>query len=181
MSYTVLVPIFATEILKGGSETLGFLMGASGIGALIGGIYLSSRQSILGLGKIITIAPAIWGGGLIGFSLSNTLWFSLLMMLIAGFGSILLIASSNTFLQTIVEDDKRGRLMSLFTMSFIGMVPLGNLFAGSLANIIGAPSTLTLSGIGCVLGSFLFSRQLPTLRRFIRPLYLKLGILQPES
>lgn len=181
MSYTVLIPIFATEILQGGSETLGFLMGSSGIGALMGGIYLSSRKSILGLGKIVAIAPAIWGGGLIAFSLSNILWISLLTLLIAGFGSILLVASSNTFLQTIVEEDKRGRLMSLFIMSFIGMVPLGNLFAGSLANVIGAPHTLTISGIGCVLGSFIFHRQLPSLRPLIRPIYLKLGILQPES
>lgn len=181
MSYTVLIPIFATEILQGGSETLGFLMGSSGIGALMGGIYLSSRKSILGLGKIVAIAPAIWGGGLIAFSLSNILWISLLTMLIAGFGSILLVASSNTFLQTIVEEDKRGRLMSLFIMSFIGMVPLGNLFAGSLANVIGAPHTLTISGIGCVLGSFLFHRQLPSLRPLIRPIYLKLGILPSES
>ncbi len=178
MPYTTLIPIFAKDILHGGADTLGFLMSASGIGALIGGIYLSLRPSVLGLVKIITFAPAILGTGLIIFSLSQTFWLSELVLLLVGFGSIMQIASSNTVLQTLVDEDKRGRLMSLFTMSFMGMMPIGSLFFGSLANHIGAPNTLRIGGLFCLLGSFLFYQQLPQLRHFIRPVYTKLGLYE---
>lgn len=173
MPYTTFVPIFATNILHGGSETLGFLMAASGVGALIGGIYLSSRQSVIGLGKIIAFSPTILGLGLIIFSQSRWLWLSLLMMLIVGCSSILQIASSNIVLQTIVEEDKRGRLMSLYTMAFLGILPFGNLAAGALASKIGAPNTIMIGGIFCVLGSLIFAKQLPALSRLARPLILK--------
>ncbi|PPS39854.1 MFS transporter [Chroococcidiopsis sp. TS-821] len=177
MPYVTLVPIFATKILHGNANTLGFLMAASGVGALGGGIYLSTRPSVVGLGKVIAAAPAICGTGIIAFALSRVLWLSLLMSLLIGCGSILQIASSNTVLQTIVEDDKRGRVMSLFTMAFLGMVPFGNLLAGSLANQIGASHTLIIGGVACIAASLIFSRQLPYLRKFIRPIYLNRGIL----
>lgn len=177
MPYTILMPIFATKILHGGPQTLGFLMAASGVGALIGAVYLSSRPSVLGLGKVIAFSPAILGSGLIIFSLSRVFWLSLLIMLLIGFGAILLIASSNTVLQTIIEDDKRGRIMSLWAMAFIGIVPIGNLFAGVLASRIGAPNTLIIGGSFCILGSLLFAQQLPTLRRLVQPIYTKAGIL----
>ncbi len=177
MPYTVLIPIFATKILNGGSETLGFLMAASGIGALMGGIYLSSRQSVIGLGKILAFSPAIFGTGLIIFSLSRVLWLSLLMMLVIGLGAILQIASSNTLLQTIVDDDKRGRVMSLYTMAFLGTLPFGNLIAGSLASKLGAPNTLVIGGAFCILGSFLFVRKLPALRLLVKPIYTEIGLL----
>lgn len=170
MPYTTFVPIFATDILHGGSETLGFLMAASGVGALIGGIYLSSRQSVIGLGKIIAFSPALLGIGLIIFSQSRLLWLSLLMMLIVGCGSILQIASSNIVLQTIVDEDKRGRLMSLYTMAFLGVLPFGNLAAGALASKIGAPNTIMIGACFCILGSLVFANQLPKLRRLARPL-----------
>jgi MFS family permease len=181
MPYTVLVPIFATKILHGGADTLGFLMAASGVGALIGGIYLSSRQTVIGLGKVIAFSPAILGIGLVIFSQSRILWLSLLMMLIVGCASILQIASSNTFLQTIVEDDKRGRLMSWYTMSFLGILPFGNLAAGALASRIGAPDTIMIGGFCCVLGSLVFAKQLPELRRLIRPIYTKIGLISKAS
>src|SRR4030043_1706062 len=130
MPYTVLMPIFAKDILHGGPNFLGFLMASSGIGALVGGIYLASRRTVLGLGKILTAAPGIFGLSLIIFSVSKNLWLSLSMMLISGFGMIIHIASTNTILQTITEDDKRGRVMSFFTMAFMGMLPFGNLMAG---------------------------------------------------
>ncbi|MCT7950539.1 MFS transporter [Ancylothrix sp. C2] len=180
MPYTILVPVFATEILHGNSQTLGFLMAGSGLGAFCGAIYLSSRQTVRGLGKIIAFAPAILGIGLIGFSLSRNFWFSFLMMPVIGCGIILQVASSNTLLQTIVEDDKRGRVMSLFTMSFMGTVPLGNLAGGTLAHYIGAPNTLTLGGICCMIGAFIFAKQLPRLKPFILPIYTNLGII-PEK
>ncbi|MBW4573687.1 MAG: MFS transporter [Aphanothece sp. CMT-3BRIN-NPC111] len=176
MQYTVLVPIFATNILHGGPDTLGYLMAASGVGALVGAIYLSTRQTVLGLGRFIAFSPAIMGLGLIAFSLSRVLWLSLLMMVLVGFGFIMQFTSTNTFLQTIVEDDKRGRVMSIYTMAFFGMLPLGNLFAGSLASRIGATNTLIIAGSFCILGSFLFYKQLPALRRLVLPLYAKLGI-----
>jgi MFS family permease len=177
MPYMVLIPIFATKILDGDAETLGFLMTASGLGALMGGIYLSSRQSVVGLGKVIAFSPAVLGVGLIIFSQSRLLWLSLLMMLIVGCASILQIASSNTILQTIVEEDKRGRLMSLYTMSFLGILPFGNLAAGALASRIGAPNTVMIGGLFCILGSLIFAKQLPKLTRLIRPLYRKIGLL----
>ncbi|BAY60734.1 major facilitator transporter [Calothrix brevissima NIES-22] len=178
---TILVPIFAEEILKGGAETLGFLMAASGVGALSGGIYLATRQTILGIGKLIAIAPAILGVGLIAFSISRFLPLSLFTMLFVGLGTILQIAASNTFLQTIVEEDKRGRLMSLYTMSFLGMIPLGNLLGGFLASHIGAPNTLMIDGIACIFGSIIFGKQLPALRELVIPVYEKKGLLKPVN
>jgi len=177
MPYVTLLPVFATDILHGSAHTLGFLTAASGVGALAGGIYLSTRQTVLGLGKVIAFSPMICGIGLIVFALSHVLWLSLLMSLLIGLGSILQIASSNTIIQTIVEDDKRGRVMSLFTMSFLGMAPFGNLLAGGLAEEIGTPNTLIIGGIFCILGTLLFAKQLPALRRLVQPIYQKAGIL----
>lgn len=181
MPYITLIPIFATKILSGDAHTLGFLLAASGVGALSGGIYLSLRKSVVGLGRVIAFAPIICGIGIIVFALSKVLWLSLFMSALVGLGSILLISSSNTVIQTIVEDDKRGRVMSFFTMSFLGMVPFGNLFAGFFADRIGAPNTLIVGGSFCILASLLFMRQLPTLRKLVRPIYVKVGILPQVS
>ncbi|MGI0483925.1 MFS transporter [Pantanalinema rosaneae CENA516] len=176
MPYTVLLPVFATEVLKGGADTLGILTAASGIGALIAGVFLSLRSSILGLGKWISLAPAIMGTGLIIFSYSTTLWLSALMMAIVGYGFLIQFASSNTIIQTIVEDDKRGRVMSFYTMAFMGMLPIGSLAAGSLADWIGAPRTLLIGGIFCIVGSLIFNRALPRIRQLLRPVYQQVGI-----
>ena len=165
MPYAVLMPIFAKEILHGGPHTLGFLMGASGVGAIAGAVYLASRKSVLGLGKIISIAASLFGLGLIAFSLSRLLGFSLMMMMVTGFGMIVAMAASNTVLQTIVEDDKRGRIMSFYTMTFMGMAPFGSLLAGFLASRMGAPDTLLLGGIACLLGAAVFATRLRALRR----------------
>lgn len=178
MQYTVLVPIFATKILNGGPDALGFLMAASGIGALFGAVYLSTRKSIVGIGKIIAYSPALMGMSIVGFAVSRIMWISLLMMLLSGVGFILQFASSNTFVQTIVEDDKRARVLSIYTMAFFGVIPFGNLFAGGLANYIGAPNTLIISGVICILGSIYFSRQLPSLKPLVQPIYAKLGIIR---
>lgn len=174
---TILVPIFAEKILAGGAETLGFLMAASGLGALSGGIYLATRKTILGIGKLIAIAPAILGVGLIAFAMSRYLPLSLFTMLFVGLGTILQIAASNTFLQTIVDEDKRGRLMSLYTMSFLGMIPVGNLLGGAIASHIGAPNTLIIDGIACIIGSIWFYRKLPELRKLVQPIYQSKGIV----
>ncbi|MGI2908919.1 MFS transporter [Tolypothrix sp. VBCCA 56010] len=177
MQYTIIVPIFAEKILQGDAQTLGFLMAASGVGALSGGIYLATRATVIGLGRLIAFGPTILGCGLIGFSLSRFLPLSLFSLLFVGLGTILQIAAGNTVLQTIVDDDKRGRVMSIYTMSFLGTIPFGNLLAGFLANHIGATNTLIIDGIACILGSIFFVRQLPALRRSIRPIYEQKGIL----
>ncbi len=177
MPYIVLVPIFATQILHGGAQTLGFLMAASGFGALVGGIYLSSRRSIVGLGGLITIAPAAFGIGLIAFALSQYLWLSLIAMAIAGLSLILQVASSNTILQTIVDEDKRGRVMSFYSMSFTGTVTFGNLLAGAAANRIGASATLVIGGIACILGAVWFYKQKPIVKPMVRSIYARMGIL----
>lgn len=177
--YSVLMPIFASDILHGGAHTLGFLMAASGVGALIGAISLAMRKSVLGLGRYIAICSALFGISLTGFSLSRTLWLSLILMAVTGFGFMQQMASCNTVLQTIVADEKRGRVMAFYSMAFLGMAPFGSLLAGGLAARIGAPATVFWCGAIVVVSSLWFSRQLPAIRAEVRPLYIKLGIL-PE-
>jgi len=179
MPYVVLMPIFARDVLHGGPQMLGFLMASIGIGALIAALMLASRKSVRGLGKMIPISSVIFGGGLIAFSFSRTEWLSIPMLLISGYGMMTLMASSNTILQTITDDDKRGRVMSFYTMAFMGMTPFGSLLAGSLAGQIGAPYTLLITGSFCVFGAILFARQLPQIRKLIRPIYTRMGII-PE-
>jgi MFS family permease len=178
---TTLMPVFAKDILHGDSKTYGFLMAAIGVGAIIGAIFLASRRSVLGLGRIIAIASGIFGVGLISFSLSHALWLSLSLLLLTGFGMMVHMASSNTILQTMVDDDKRGRVMSLYVMAFMGMAPFGSLAGGSLAGRIGAPDTLILGGASCILGSFLFMKKLPSLREMGRPIYIRKGILSERE
>jgi MFS family permease len=175
--YAVLMPVFASRILHGGPHTLGFLMGAAGVGAIIAALSLAARKSIRGLYKAIPTAAALMGGGLIAFSFSRSLWLSLALMCVTGFGMMQEYAASNTVIQTIVDDDKRGRVMSYWTMAYMGASPFGSLLAGSLALVIGAPGTLLLGGTGCVLGAAWFWLQLPKLRPMIRPIYERLGIL----
>lgn len=179
MPYTVLMPIFANDILHGGPNTLGLLMAASGVGALIGALFLAARKSVLGLGKFIPLMAGAFGAGLIAFSFTRVLWFSLVLMVVTGLGFMVQMAASNTVLQTIVDEDKRGRIMSFYTMAFMGTAPFGSLLAGSVAQKIGAPHTLMFGGIGCILGALWFARSLPALRRDVRPIYIKIGIL-PE-
>ena len=159
--------VYAKEILHGGSHTFGFLMGASGMGALTGALYLASRKNITGLDKLIPWAAVIFGTGLILFSFSNIFVLSLGLMVIVGLGMMLQMASSNTLLQTIVEDDKRGRVMSFYTMAFMGTAPFGSLLAGSSAKFIGVPNTILVGGISCILGALFFSRKLPEITKVL--------------
>jgi MFS family permease len=179
MPYTILMPIFAKEILHGGPHTLGFLLGAIGIGALCGAFYLASRNSVLGLGKIIAIAACSFGLGLILFSLSRNFVISMALLVLTGMSMMVQMSSSNTILQTIVEDKMRGRVMSFYTTAFTGMAPFGSLMAGFLASKIGAPNTLIIGGLCCITGGALFAKQLPLLKGLVRPIYIKMGII-PE-
>ena len=181
MPYTTIVPIFATKILHGDAHTLGFLMAGSGLGALLGAVHMSTRKTVLGLGRVIAYSPLICGVGLVSFALARSLWLSLPAIALIGLGSVLQISASNTILQTIVDNDKRGRVMSLYTMAFLGMTPFGSLILGSLASRIGAPDTLMLASIFCVIGSAVFAKQLPALRELVRPIYIREGILPPPS
>ncbi len=180
MPYTVLMPIFASRILHGGANTLGFLMSASGVGALAGALILALRKTVLGLGRRIAISTAIFGASLIGFALSHALWLSLVLLPFAGFGMMQQMASTNTILQTIVEDDKRGRVMSYYAMAFQGMAPFGSLWAGALSARIGAPVTIVICGAACIAGGCWFASQLGEIRAMVRPIYVRLGIL-PEA
>lgn len=179
MPYTTLMPIFAGNILHGGAHTLGFLMGAVGVGALFGAITLAARRSVLGLGRIVPLTAAGFGASLMAFSASQQLWLSLLLLVVTGYCFMQQMASSNTILQTIVEDSKRGRVMSFYAISFQGVAPFGSLIAGAVASRIGAPYTLMIGGATCIVGAAIFRSQLPVLRQLIRPIYAQIGII-PE-
>jgi len=176
--YTVLMPVFANEILHGGPNTLGLLMAASGVGAVSGAAYLAARKSVLGLGRVIPMMSALFGAGLMAFSFSRVIWVSLLLMVVTGLGFMVQMATSNTLIQTIVQEDKRGRVMSFYTMAFMGTAPFGSLLAGWLADRIGAPETLLFGGVGCIAAAAWFYIALPRLRQFVRPIYIEKGILK---
>jgi MFS family permease len=177
MPFSVMMPVFARDILQGGANTLGYLMGASGVGALVGALFLAQRKSVVGLGKIMVATMLTFGLGLVAFSFSEVLLVSLLCMLVSGFGMIVTMASCNTLLQTIVEDDKRGRVMSLYSMAFMGMAPVGSMLAGAVAESIGVTYTLAACGVLCAISILPFAYNLNRLRSMVRPIYQRLGIL----
>ena len=180
MPYQVLMPVFATEVLHGDAHTLGMLTVASGVGAIIGALYLASRDSVVGLGRVLVWSTGLFGLGLIGLSFARHAAVAWLVLVGASGGMMVLTAASNTVLQTIVEDDKRGRVMSLYTTVFLGIAPVGSLVAGSVATYLGAPQTVRIGGVGCLLGAIVFARHLPALRDMIRPIYAKMGLI-PEA
>lgn len=175
--YTVLSPVFAAEVLGGGPHTLGLLMGSSGIGALCGALWLASRKTVVGLGRALVVTSTMLGVGLIVFAVSPWLWLSVPALLLVGGGMIVSMGASNTILQTLVDEDKRGRVMGFYAMAFFGMAPFGSLAAGALADRFGAPATVLGCGAATLVGAGLFARTLPDLRRVIRPIYQRLGIL----
>jgi MFS family permease len=176
--YVVLMPVFAAQVLHGGPHTLGFLMGAAGVGALVSALSLVLRKSVRGLIKMIPIAAAAFGVGLILFGFSHIVWLSFLLMMVVGFGMMQGITASNTIIQTLVPEDMRGRVMSYYTAAFVGMAPFGSLLAGSLAHWIGAPRTVMLTGACCILGATWFWSQRSAIREVIRPIYIQLGIVK---
>ena len=176
----VLMPVFAKDIFHGGAQTLGFLVGAAGIGALIGAVYMASRRSVLGLGRLIVIASTTLGLGLVVFSFLTIFWLAIPVLVAIGLGMMLHMASSNTILQTIADEDKRGRVISFYSMASMGISPFGSLLGGSLAAWIGAPRTLLIGGTTILIGSFVFNRHLPRFRELVRPTYLKMGIITAD-
>lgn len=174
--FQVLMPIFASKVLHGGPHTLGILMAASGAGALAGVAALANRKSVLGLGRVIGVSAAIFGTSLIAFGFSHVLWLSLCVLPFTGFGMMRQMAASNTILQTLADEKKRGRVMAFYSMAFVGMAPFGSLLAGALAARIGVSYTLAICGTACVIGAILFALFLPRIRESARPIYIERGI-----
>ena len=160
MSYLVLMPIFAKEILHGDAQTLGFLMSAAGVGALWGALFLAGKKSSLGLERWICAASLILGLALLGLAFVNQFWISLVLLFFIGFSMVIIIASCNTLLQNIIDNDKRGRVMSLYTMAFMGTTSLGSLCGGAIADEIGVSHTFLLTGITMIIAAFIFSTKL---------------------
>jgi MFS family permease len=177
--YSVLMPVFAATVFHGGAHTLGLLMTSSGCGALLGALTLASRRTVVGLGRLIPSAAGLFGVGLIAFSFASALWIAVPCLVIAGFGFMVQMASSNTVIQTIVDDEKRGRVMGFYMMAFLGTAPFGSLMAGWMSSWVGPGATLRVGGLCCILGGLWFARALPSIRKAVRPIYVRLGIL-PE-
>ena len=181
MSYSVLMPVFAKEILHGGSHTFGFLMGAAGFGALSGALYLASRKTVIKLGSIVPASALLFGTGLIILSFSRVFSLSLVLMVFIGLGMMMQAAASNIIIQTITDDDKRGRVMGFYSMAIMGTAPFGSLIAGWLAKVIGTPWTIFTGGAATILGALFFLRKLPELKNKVRPVYIKMGIISDPA
>jgi len=177
MPYTVLMPVFAKDILQGDAYTMGFLMAATGVGAILGALYLAARRSVAGFLRMIAMASGAFGLGLAAFSLSPNVWLSMGILVWVGCAMMIQMAGTNTFLQTIVEEDKRGRVMSFYTVAFMGMAPFGSLLAGSIAGALGAPGTVMLGGAAVVTGVLAFATRLPRLNAAAHSTYVRLGIM----
>ncbi|MBN1498351.1 MAG: MFS transporter [Spirochaetes bacterium] len=178
MSFPVLLPIFAGRVLGGGAHTYGFLVAATGAGALLGVAFLAMRRSVLGLGRIIRAAILIFGAGMVAFSFSRSALLSTGILVVVGFGMIATLASCNTMVQTLVDEDKRSRVMSLYVMAVMGTAPLGSVLAGSVSSAIGAPYTVRIGGVICILAGIVFALRLPSFRKSVRPIYQKMGIIR---
>jgi MFS family permease len=168
-SYPLLMPVFAEDILHGGPRVFGYLMSGTGVGALAGAIFLASRKNIKGLGELIIAAGFLYGAGLIALSLSTSLPIALSIALLLGFSLMMQMASSNTIVQTIVDDQKRGRVMSLFVMARRGVESLGSLLFGAIAHLVGTPATLRIGGTVCLVALAVFATKLPAMRNAAAP------------
>jgi MFS family permease len=175
--YSVLMPVIAAETLRGGANTLGILMASTGIGALLGGMYLANRKTVVGLGRVILIGTLTFGVSLMAFSMARTVWLAAILLAAAGGGFIMQMASTNTIIQTIVDEQFRGRVMAFYTMAFFGTVPVGSLVSGVAANYLGAPLTIRLGGLVCVAAGLWFAWMLPSVREVVRPIYIERGII----
>jgi MFS family permease len=177
MPYRVLMPVIAVDVLRGGSNTLGLLMTAIGVGALLGTLYLASRPSVVGLGKVIVASTLLFGVSLVMFSASRSLWLSMAVLPFVGAGFIVQMAASNTVIQTIVDDTFRGRVMAFYAMAFLGTAPIGSLLAGALADWTSARTTIAIGGTACIAAAIWFATKLRLLRSIVHPIYVERGIM----
>ncbi len=180
MPFQVLMPVFAKDVLHGGPHTLGFLMASHGIGALVSAGYFATRKSVLGLARITAIACMLFGVGLVAFSFSRQVFFSYIAMFVAGSGMMGTMTSCNTIIQTVVDDEKRGRVMGFYAMAIFGMTPFGSLMAGGLASHIGAPNTVLLGGVSCAVAALIFAVRLPVFRKAVHPIYVARNIISVD-
>jgi MFS family permease len=180
MPYMVLMPVMAKEVLGGGPNTLGLLMASVGAGALASGFYLASRESVRGLSTVILTGTVLFGAGLTGFSLARHTGLAALMLAVTGVGFISQMASSNTVIQTVVDEQFRGRVMGFYTMAIVGTIPVGSLLAGVVAERLGAPLTIRLGGLACLASAVWFALRLPELRRRIREIYQQQDIVPAD-
>ncbi|PQO35122.1 MFS transporter [Blastopirellula marina] len=179
MPMSVLLPAVASEVLHGGPDLFGLLTGATGVGALAAAIYLASRRTVLGLARRMALSGTFYGLAMITFAFSRSVPLSLGLLIVTGFTMMMQMAGGNTLIQTIVDEDKRGRVMSLYTMAIMGMAPIGSLVAGAIANHFGTTVAITISGSCCLAGSIGFAWMLPRLRKHVAPIYRAKGVL-PE-
>ncbi len=175
--YTVLLPVVAREVFAGGGPTLGLLTGAAGLGALISALSLAARRTVVGLTRNLQAGATMLGAGLLLFGLSNVLWLSLLLMAVVGFGLMQALAVANTIIQTLVPEDKRGRVMSYYAMALFGAAPFGSLLTGALADRVGAPLTFVAAGLASLAAAAWFAVELPKVRAVMRPIYQDMGLL----
>jgi MFS family permease len=175
--YITLMPALVKEVFQGGADEMGFLVGAGGLGAVTGTIYLASRPSIRGLIRLLTLASLAVGIALMMLSRSATIWIALPLLAVIGFGTLITSVSVNMILQTIVDDDKRGRVMSFYTVAFLGVAPFGSLAAGAIAGVIGVAHTLLIGGAACAAGALYLAHKRPQMLAHIRPIYARLGII----
>ncbi len=176
--YTTLMPVFAREVYRGGPGTLGLLLSSAGVGAMTGMLYLASRTTTRDLDWFIVRVGAAAALAVTAFALSRTLALAVPLLAVMGFGFMASCASLNTLIQTVVDEDKRGRVMSMYAMAFIGVAPLGNLTAGTVAKLVGAPTTLAINGMLCAIAVWSFARRIPMLRELVRPAYERLGLIR---
>jgi MFS family permease len=180
MSYSVLMPVFTKDVLHVGSNAYGFLMGAAGFGALLGAASLASKESVIKMGRIVPFSAMLFGFSLIGLAFSRSIYISLVLMLFIGLGMMMQTATTNTILQTITDDDKRGRVMGFYSMAIMGTAPFGSLLAGGMAKAIGTPVTILIFGTATVTGALYFLKKLPRLKLIVRPIYIKMGVIPDE-
>ncbi len=179
--YNTLLPAIARDVLAGDEQTYSLLMAAGGIGAIIGAIYLARRPTVLGLGKIIAAGTTFFGSSLVLFAFSTNLWISALLLVAAALGYMIILAGSNTVIQTLVDDSLRGRVMSLYGMTFMGSIPVGALLAGKFASMTSAPLAIGIGGLACIICGLIFATRLPSLLAKAKPIYAKRGVMQAET
>lgn len=180
MSFQVLMPVFAKDVLNGNANTLGFLMSSVGLGALVAGLILASRKTVFGLEKYIAFASTVFSVSLIIFAFSHNFYISIIALFFVGLGMIMQMASSNTLIQTLTDDDKRGRVMSFYSIAFIGTVPFGNLLAGTLASLIGESYAVLICGVSSLIAALYFIKKLPDIRKHSNPIFERKNILPTE-
>ena len=174
--YMSLMPALVRSVFQGNAEQMGFFVGASGLGGVAGTLYLAARPSVRGLLSVLAAASFAAGTALALLAWSGTVWIALPLLSVIGFGMLVTSVSVNMILQTIVDDDKRGRIMSLYTAAFLGMSPFGSLAAGTIADAVGIVATLTACGIGCAAAALYIAHKRPQLREHVRPIYARMGV-----